>query len=454
MNAPIDPILDQAQLHAATGRRGDTLRLLAGFEAVQPPNPNRLARAAMLLTQLGAHEAALRCHLRLFALLPGNPQALKGLAAAETATGLMAEAEAHLDQAIARDPGDFDAWYNRSTLRRQTFADNHIEQLRAMLAGPAAGNRGEIPLCHALSKELEDLSEHAASFAYLKRGADRRRAALSYKVEGDIETMAAIAETFTPELLARPVPAASEEGPIFILGLPRSGTTLIDRILSSHPDVESFGELSDFAMALTSGISGATSKGDFVRRAGAMDFAALGRRYLAGVNGFARAKPLFIDKLPSNFLYIGLIRLALPRARIVHLRRRPMDAGYAIYKTLFRMGYPYSYDQADLGRYMAAYYRLMDHWRRAAPGFVIDVDYETLVASPEPTVRALLAACDLPWNPACLDFHARSAPVATASAAQVREPIYTSSVGLWRRYESGLVPLARALAVEGVPIDG
>jgi len=446
-------VLGRAQVHLAEGRRADALLLLAEFEAAAAADPNGLARASMLYSQSGAHDAALRCHRRLAAQFPRHPEVLKGLAAAETATGLMDEAEAHLDQAIALDPGDFDAYYNRATLRRQTRARNHVDELRRVLAGPAAGTRGEIPVCYALAKELEDLGEYRAGFASLKRGADRRRASLSYRVEDDVAAMAAIAETFTAALLSRPVLAASDAAPIFILGLPRSGTTLVDRILNAHSEVESLGELTDFAQALTSGLTGAKGKLDLIRRAGSMDFAALGRRYLDSVAGMPRSKPIFIDKLPSNFLYIGLIRLALPRARIIHLRRDPMDCGYAMYKTLFRMGYPFSYALDDLARYMAAQYRLMAHWRAAAPGFVRDVDYEVMVSAPEPTARALMADLGLDWEPGCLRFHERAAPAATASAAQVQQPIYQSSVGLWRHYQAELQPLARALADEGLSVD-
>jgi tetratricopeptide (TPR) repeat protein len=405
----------------------------------------------MLYTQIAAHEAALRCHRRLDALLPNHPDVLRGLAAAETSVGLMDEAEAHLDRAIALDPGEFDAYYNRAVLRRQAPSHHHVDQLRQVLAGPARGTRGEIPVCYALAKELEDLGDHAASFACLKRGADGRRAVLSYRVESDLAAIDQIVRSFDRPIQPIAEAPPPERGrPLFVLGLPRSGTTLVEQILAAHPAVEGLGELTEFPMALMRLLPGIADRAELIRRASRVDGAALGRSYLEAASGYRTGRPCFVDKLPSNFLYLGLIRLALPGAAIVHLRRQPMDALYAIYKTLFRMGYPYSYSPSDLARYYAAYRRLMAHWDAVAPGAVLHLDYEALVREPEPNARRLLEASTLPWDPACLAFHAGKTPVATASAAQVREPIHARSVGLWRRYERELAPLAAALEAEGI----
>jgi hypothetical protein len=301
---------------------------------------------------------------------------------------------------------------------------------------------------------LEDLGDHAESFVWLKRGADARRAALSYQVERDVEAMALIAEVFSAEKLATPAPGASYARPIFIVGLPRTGTTLIERILGMHSQVTALGELTELPLAVTRAAAGG-QKSETIRRAGAADFAAFGRDYLRAVAGYQAPRPITTDKLPSNFLYIGMLRLALPRARVIHVRRNPMDSAYAIYKTLFRMGYPYSYDLGDLAAYHAAYDRLMAHWRAAAPGFVVDLQYEDLATAPEATARALFERLDLNWEPACLDFHRDTGPVATASAAQVREPVHRGSVDLWRRYEAGLAPFAAKLRALGVdPLSG
>jgi tetratricopeptide (TPR) repeat protein len=429
------------------GRRAEALTMLRQIARTAPEPPDLLARAGALLGQIGAHADALDCHRRLAALLPHHPDVLRGLAAAETAAGLLDEAETHLDGAIAADPAECDSWYNRAVLRRQTRERNHVAPLRARIAQPAG--RGIVPLAYALAKELEDLGEWAESFAWLRRGADARRAGLSYRVESDVAAMTTIAQVFSAEKLARPVEGASQARPIFIVGLPRTGTTLLERMLDMHSQVTALGELTELPLAVTRAAAGA-DKGETIRRAGEADFAAFGRDYLRAVAGYEAARPVTTDKLPSNFLYIGMLRLGLPGARIVHLRRGPMDSGYAIYKTLFRMGYPYSYDLGDLARYYGAYHRLMDHWRTAAPGFVIDLDYEDLVAAPEAAGRNLMGRLDLAWEPACLDFHRASGPVATASAAQVREPVHTGSVGLWRRHAAALTPFGEALRAQGI----
>ncbi|MCW5571721.1 MAG: sulfotransferase [Steroidobacteraceae bacterium] len=392
-----------------------------------------------------------RCLLRAARLAPEDMGLLYNLAAAEIALGRLADAEARLDQVIARNPSDYDAYYNRATLRRQTPLRNHVAQLETTLS--KAGTRGEVPLCYALAKELEDLGEHARAFRYLARGAAARRRQLSYRVEHDLETLDAIIANFDAALLAKRPSRATPDGPIFVIGLPRSGTTLVDRILSSHPQVESFGELNDLPLAVMQAAGAAPDRLTLVRQSAHCDHAALGRDYLARVDGYGRTKPRFVDKTPLNLLYLGLIALALPGARVVHLCRDPLDACYAMYKTLFRMGYPFSYDFTDLARYYAGYERLMQHWRKVLPGGFHELQYEALVASQETTTRTLLEACGLDFDPACLAFHENPAAVATASAAQVREPLHARSVGALRHYAAELAPLREALIAEGIDVQ-
>jgi tetratricopeptide (TPR) repeat protein len=426
------------------GRRTDTIAVLRGLTAPSNLPPRDLAQAAQFFTQLAAHDDALACHRRLHRLVPHHPDVLQGLAGAEIACGSLEDAEAHLDQAIDADPAACDAWYNRAVLRRQTPARNHVDALRRALAGPLGGGRGAIPLCYALAKELEDLGEHSESFVWLQRGAAGRRAILSYRVAADVHAMAEIETVFSAHAVSRAVPGVSTARPIFIIGLPRTGTTLLERMLGMHSQVTALGELTDLPLAVTRAAAGA-NKSETIRRAGEADFARFGRDYLRSVAAYGAATPVTTDKLPSNFLYVGMLRMALPQARIIHLRRAPMDTAYAIYKTLFRMGYPYSYDLSDLAAYYAAYDRLMRHWHHAAPGYVIDVAYEDLVTEPQRTARALFGRLDLPWEQTCLDFHRQGGPVATASAAQVREPVHDRSVGLWRHHAAGLEPFATAL---------
>jgi tetratricopeptide (TPR) repeat protein len=421
-----------------------------------------LTMLAGLYTQAGAHAERLRCARRALALAPGDPTRLASVAAAETACGLIAEAEQHLDELLERQPQDFGGYYRRSILRRQSTERNHIQPMTRLLASLPVDAAETVPLCYALAKECEDLERFAESFAYLQRGAARRRRGLSYQVSGDVAVMGAITGAFdAPFLASVESVGAPDVAPIFIMGLPRSGTTLVDRILSSHSQVASLGEINDLSYALGAQAqraedseSGPPNRLELIRRSAQLDFAALGNDYLRRVAEYPREKPRFIDKTPWNFLYLGLIALALPNARIIHLRREPMDSCFALYKTLFRSGSPYSYDLGDLARYYFAYHKLMVHWRRVLPGRFLDFDYERLVQSQESATRELLQWCGLPFEPQCLEFDRNTAPAATASAAQVREPIHARSIGLWKHYATQLAPLAAALREGGVSVEG
>lgn len=444
--------LARAREAVTQGRYGEARRILGLIEESAWNDVQRLRRLAEYHSHMNRPVEAERCCARAVELVPDDGRARYDLAAASIALGRIDAAEAHFDRVIADNPCDWDAWANRSTLRRATAERNHVAALDSALAAAGSDVEARIALGHALAKELEDLGEHDRAFAALKAAAGARRARLSYRVTDDVDTMATIADAFSTERLRAAPPPSIEPGPIFILGLPRSGTTLVDRILSSHSQVASLGEIQDFALALVEGAGQARDKADLISRSTAMDHAALGRAYRARIAERVPSAPFAIDKTPLNFLYIGLIALALPDARIVHVRRGAMDGCYAMYKTLFRMGYPFSYDLGDLAAYRIAYERLMTHWREALPGRMIEIDYEALIAAQESESRRLVAACGLDWEAACLDFYRNPAPVATASAVQVRAPIHDRSVGLWRHYRSGLAPLADALTKAGIAL--
>ncbi|WP_428410128.1 sulfotransferase [Hyphococcus sp.] len=423
----------------------------AGREAAQAlktgdgaNDPVLLARIAELETQLGAHAVALETLRRAASLQPQNTAFAYNLASAEIANGELAAAEARLDALIACNAADYDAFYNRSTLRTQSHERNHIEELTSRL-GATRDPRGEVALCYALAKEFEDLQDYEASFAYLKRGAEARSSLLQYRVETDIAAMEKIAATFDEGFFRAAQDSGDGEGAIFVLGLPRSGTTLVDRILSSHPDIESAGEINDLAYAITRHGAGAASKTDLIERSASMDFAAVGRQYMKALRERGAGARYVIDKTPLNYLYIGIIAKALPKATIIHVDRDAMDTGFAIYKTLFRMGYPFSYNLGSIGRYMRAKSALMEHWRGLLGERIVDISYEALIADQEGESRRLIAAAGAGWRDECLAFHQNKTPAATASAAQVRRPIYSSSVGKWKQYEHHLGELSKAL---------
>lgn len=426
---------------------------LATLEAGARSSPALWARIAEFYTHLTDHAAARRCNAEAARLAPGDARYLYALAASEIATGDVERAERHLTDVIAIDPHDYDAYRNRSTLRRQTQDANHIAEIEGVLDAGVKSPAGEVQLCYALAREYEDIGDYDTSFGYLQRGADRRRALLGYRVEGDVAALGRLTEVFDAALFGPDRGGCDESGAIFVIGLPRSGTTLVDRILASHPSVASLGEVNDFAWSLMHTLGRAAPKAELIELSAEVDPRRLGRRYLGGIRRYGYDEPWLVDKTPLNYLYLGLIRMALPNARVVHIERHPLDSCYGMYRTLFRAGYPFSYDLGDLAAYYLAYRRLMSHWQSVLPDGFLNVRYESLVDDQEAVSRELVAYCGLDWDPACLDFHRSTTPVATESAAQVREPVHRRALGRWRHYADRLEPLARKLREAGIDVD-
>ncbi len=451
---------------AGQGATERALLELQSLAADASGDPRVLQDVGAVYSHLNRHAEAERCYGRAVTLAPGDPRARYNWATCLIALGRLRDAEEQLTRVIALAPADHDAHYNRSTLRQQTPENNHVAELEVALARSDSSPPARVALGYALAKELEDLGRHEDSFVALSAAAATRRRQLSYRVEEDLAAMEQIARQFGAGYCG-PAPRARGGGwpdarPLFIVGLPRSGTTLVDRILSSHSAVTSCGESSNLAAAvlqIAGNAAGAASSGSsdklgLIRRAASVYPAEIGKAYCARLPPTMPSRPAgrLIDKTPLNFLYVGLIARALPNATIVHVRRGPLDVCYAMYKTLFRMAYPFSYDLDDLVRYYLAYARLLQHWRTQLGARLIEIDYEELVAEQASVTRRLLCACELPWEDACLDFHRNDSPTLTASAAQVRRPLYASSVGLWRRYEAQLQPLVRALRAGGVAV--
>lgn len=444
------------ECHMYRGRIDLARERLAAMEAQSQQDAWRLQHVATLHVHAGSHADAQRCYERAVQLAPQDPGALYNLATALITMGEVDRAEALYDRVITLKPDDFDAYQSRATLRVWTVDRHHVDELRRALARLPAQHPGRVALGYALAKELEDLQDWDASFAALESAARVRRDGLAYRVESDEDAMAAITAAFDRTALQRRATAQAAEPSLFVMGLPRSGTTLVERILDSHPGVGSIGESNAFAFALMQLAAGPGGKLAMIDRSARMlDPAALGASYVGAIRsyGLPTDKQLILNKTPSNYLYLGLIHQALPGAKVVHLQRHPMDSCYAMFKTLFRMGYPFSYSLNDLGRYYVAYSRLMEHWQREIPGSFINLAYEDLVADQVSRTRSLLDACGLPWDDRCLQFHRHAAPATTASATQVRRPIYKSSVQQWRRYERQLAPLREQLEARGICCD-
>jgi tetratricopeptide (TPR) repeat protein len=444
-------LLQRAVSLLALQRRGEALDAADAAARAAPSNPGLQDAVGTLLSRAEDQQRALAAYDRAVALAPQDPRFRFNRASVRRFVGDLTGAEADYDFVIARQPDDFEAYYNRSELRVQTAERNHVAALETVAARPFTDWRGEVQVCYALAKELEDLGQYPRSFAALKRGADTRRRHMKYEVANDVATVDWIIEAF-PGAAPSPqaaVPTSASDNPIFIVGLPRSGTTLVERILDSHSTVTSAGELNAFALALMDAARAKAGRNlprrELVAASATLDFAALGRDYLRRARASFAGAGRFIDKMPLNYLYCGLIRRALPQAIIIHLTRHPLAVGYAMYKTLFKDGYPFSYDLKDIACYYAAYRKLMDHWRRTLPGAIYEVGYEAIVADQRGETVKLLAHCGLDWEESCAEFHRNPSASTTASASQVRRPLYDTSVAQWRHYPTELAPLAEAL---------
>lgn len=463
---PLPLLIKQADLLIRLRRRADAMRLLDRLETLAGDHGQVWQRLATL--RRGSHDivGAQRCYQRARQYLGDQPALLYDLAAMQFFSGDFAQAETSLDQLLKLRPQAADACYLRATLRRQQPQRNHIAQLRATLAAGLADDAGRAACLYALAKELEDVGQHQASFEALNAAARYKRASLNYDVAAECATIAALRQAYGADEVAALLAAADTrdqtlgEGVIFIVGMPRTGTTLLERLLRERGGAHSAGELSDFALLLAQASAqlrqqtAAAGEPDIslVSVSRRLDFAALGREYLRGAREAAGGHPVFIDKMPVNYLYCPMLAAALPGARIVHLRRDPFDTCYAVYKTLFYQAYPFSYDLQELAEYYLAYRATMQHWQAVMPGRILDVDYEHLVGAPEQTLQQVLSWCglnDLGGSDRTQPSAAMGA-VVTASAAQVRGEIHTRSVHASRRHLGSMTPLLERLLAAGI----
>jgi tetratricopeptide (TPR) repeat protein len=442
--------LSMSELH------GEALDAADRAIALCPDDPMTLDTLGMICIRAQAHEKATIVFRRAVALSPANAQCRFNLATALVTMGEIDAAELAFEACISLAPNYWNPHLSLAQLHRQTQARNHVARLHSLLARNHSDIRAQTYLNMALAKEYEDLAEYPKAFDHLTRAKTAGRNGLRYSMDHDEDLFELLIRTF-PEPQPAPTGDPNDES-IFVVGMPRTGTTLVERILSSHPDVYGAGELRNFAEALqrvsghpTSLISDPVA----MAQVHALDWKRLGTTYISSTRPATGHTPRFVDKLPHNFLFIGFIARALPNARIICLRRDPMDTCVSNFRQLFEQTsshFGYSFDLLDTGRYYVLFDRLMQHWKRVFPGRILEVGYEDLIETQETTTRQLLDFCGLPWHEACLHFEQNPAPVATLSATQVRAPIYATSVGRWRRYAPQLADLLSLLTSAGVHV--
>ncbi len=469
-------------VHAKGGRLADAIGCIDRAVAMQPGDPGLRLQHGQYLIGLGRRREALVVAERIsdepleradwsdalgtlwtlcdeparalpfleraVAQAPNDSRYLYNLAAVQRMIGEIAAAEATLNQVIAAQPANAYAYYTRADLRTQTSDDNHIAQMIGAFDAHVQHLGDRIMMCFAIAKELDDVGRYTLSFDYLRRGNDQQRRLFTYDVADDTATIDRIIALHGPAVINAACGHDTSEC-IFVMGLPRTGTTLVEQILASHSAIHGAGELHAFPLAVVDAarqLAGrAVAKLELAEWALRIDPQQLGRAYIQATRPQTGRTPYFVDKPPGNYLYAGLIRRALPRARLIVVARDPVDSCFAMYRTLFTSAYPFSYTLAELATYYAAWHRLIRHWRAVLGDTLLIVRYEDLVNNLEPTVRQLIAHCGLEWEDACLSFHRHSRTVATASAVQVRRPIYGSSVGKWKNYREQLAPLVAML---------
>jgi len=418
---------------------------------IEPGNRYYRTLQATTVVGLGQHENAIAAYRELLADAPQPADLHLSIAHSLKTLGRQRESiEAYRAAAQAR-PHFGDAYWSLANLKTYRFADAEIVHMRAAEAAPDTGLVDRYHLCFALGKALEDRGEYAESWAYYERGNAFKKSESRYRPEVIETNTRKQIEVCSSEFFARRTGwGAASTDPILIVGLPRSGSTLLEQILASHSRVEGTQELSD-VQRMVVGLQGREPDLDNPRYPGVLadftaeEFLRFGEKYLEDTQVYRTDRPHFIDKMPNNFRHIGLIHLMLPNAKIIDARREPMACCFGNLKQLFANGQEFTYSMEDIARYYRTYLELMRHWDRVLPGRVLRVLHEDLVDDLEGNVRRVLDFCGLPFESRCLEFHKTERSVRTASSEQVRQPLYREGLDQWKRFEPWLSPLANAL---------
>jgi tetratricopeptide (TPR) repeat protein len=417
---------------------------------LEPGKPGGYAAAGTSLGMAGRHDEAIARFRQAIARDSAHAGALTGLGHVLKTIGNQAEAIDAYRACIRHNPGHGEAYWSLANLKTFRFDADEIAAMQAQLDNGNLSDESRANFQFALGKAAEDAGDFGRAFENYRAGNENRRSRENYDPVQTTDLHDEFIDVFGGDFLAsRSGCGCDSRAPIFIVGLPRSGSTLIEQILASHPDVEGTHELPELGrVARSVGLKRSDRKiyPQAVRDLDVKEFARLGEDYLRRTERHRElGLPRFTDKLPNNFVHVGFISLVLPNARIIDARRHPLDSCLGSYKQLFARGQPFTYDLFELGEFYMQYVRLMEHWHAVLPGKVLEVHYEDVVADLEGQVRRLLDYCGLPWSDTCLRFWEAERAVKTASSEQVRRPIYSSSVDLWRNYESELGPLIEVL---------
>jgi tetratricopeptide (TPR) repeat protein len=458
----LDAVLELASDYAAARydyarvllRRHKHAAALAQMNLLLAKDPNnRFYRTtyATTLVGLGQHEQALEIYRELLVDAPQAPDLHLSVAHTLKTLGRTSEAIESYKLAAAARPDFGDAYWSLANLKTYTFSDDQIATMRDAESAESTQLEDRYHLCFALGKALEDRAQFQESFDYYSRGNELKKSESNYRVSVIGRNTRDQIRVCTPELFDRFRGAGNPSpDPIFIVGLPRSGSTLLEQILASHSLVEGTHELTEVQRAVLE-LSGREMTDEDSRYPAALaeltpaDLRRLGDQYMADTRIYRSEKPFFIDKMPNNFRHIGLIHLMLPNAKIIDARREPMACCFSNFKQLFASGQEFTYSLEDIAYYYRTYVELMDHWDAVLPGRVLRIQHEDVVDNLESNVRRILNYCGLPFESACVEFHKTQRSVRTASSEQVRQPIFRDGLDQWRHFEPWLDPLKRAL---------
>ncbi len=463
MSAPLSPqdSLALAQQHLRAGKLDAATKLGRSVLRQQPEWAPAFALLSDIAFQSEDITGTISLLRRAIAIDPSNARYHRNLASIYRFSGQLDDARREFEIALALNSRDPDLYYELSLLKKFTPSDPLVPAMEGLLrTGVGLPYMLQVRLRYALAKAYDDMGRVDDSFRHLSQGNALRRSQVNPNAwdEGrSVEVFDLTRTTFDRALIeARAGAGHRSDLPIFIVGMPRSGTTLVEQILSSHPSVFGAGELMDLAKqveALRASADRTLRFPECVPSLSDRELQAFGRTYLAGLRRRARNAIRITDKALGQVFYLGLIHLALPDARIIYVRRNPIDCCLSCYSTLFTEGWECTYDLGELGRFYARYASLMQYWSELLPpDRFLEIRYEDVVADLEPEARRLVAFCGLDWDPACLAFHEAERPVLTASAQQVRQPIYQTSRGRAERYRAHLGPLIAALG-EWAPSD-